>query len=101
MYIEPPHTAWDKEKLQSMINVLKSGKSLPPILVSENQAYSGSHRIEAWLHMDMEIDYVEITHDQCKQVFESMNLDMETDVICDFEPFLEEAIYLGFAENAR
>lgn len=101
MYIQPPHQAWDKEKLALMVKHLEAGKSLPPILVCDNQAYSGSHRIEAWEIMEMEVDYIEISTDDRKKVFESMNLDIETDEINDFESFLEEAIWLGLCDGAK
>lgn len=43
----PPHAATDREKLNGMIEALRLGRPLPPIVVVGQQAISGSHRIEA------------------------------------------------------
>jgi hypothetical protein len=43
-----PHQPNDKDKLQAMMETLKSGKHLPPIVVCGEQAFCGSHRIAAY-----------------------------------------------------
>ncbi len=107
MYINPPHQAFDRSLLASMLNTLRTGGSLPAILVDEEgQAYSGSHRIEAMLraqqyeqHSALELDVVIITMEQRGQIMESMNREASEEVY-DFEPFLEEAKFLGMADTA-
>jgi len=99
--IYPPHEVTDTDKLNSMINTLKKGGSLPPVLVCGVQAYSGSHRIAAWQQCEMDIEYVEISDEEYKQIMISMNLDPVYDDVYDFEPFLEEAQWLGFAGDAK
>jgi len=100
-YIESPHHAWDTEKLESMIKTLREGGNLPPILVHENQAYSGSHRLEAWSREDIDPDYIEIDDEAFKKIMTSMNLDPVYDTVTDFEPFLEESVLLGLAPGAK
>ncbi len=107
MYINPPHQAFDRTRLASMVNALRTGGSLPAILVDEEgQAYSGSHRIEAVAIANqyekfecLEIGVVIITMEERTQILESMNLDSD-DEVYDFEPFLEEAKFLGLAGDA-
>lgn len=101
MFIEPPHHPWERTKTASMMRSIRSGKNLPPILVHGEQAYSGSHRIDAWLRMDMDIDYVEITDSEYKLIMEHLNMDPVYDSVYDFEPFLDAAIALGFAGEAK
>jgi len=60
-YINPPHEVRNEKKLQSMIDTLESGKSLPPIVVCGNQAYTGSHRLAAWEACNVEPEVVEIS----------------------------------------
>ncbi|WP_455387504.1 hypothetical protein [Petrachloros mirabilis] len=44
----PPHKAQDETKLAEMIGALQRGENLPPIVVCGEQAFCGSHRIEAY-----------------------------------------------------
>lgn len=98
---QPPHPAWDIGKLNAMIKTLESGGALPPILVCGEQAYSGSHRIAAWDHCEIEYDIVEISDDDYIKIMVSQNLDPVYDSVYDFEPFLEEAVWLGLAVGAK
>lgn len=99
--IYPPHSIQDWDKFEAMVAVLESGGTLPPVLVNGVQAYSGSHRIAAWQQCEMDIDYIEISDEEYKQIMESMNLDPVYDVVYDFEIFLEQAVSLGFADVAK
>lgn len=107
MYIQAPHQAHDRDKLAGMMVVLRRGGTLPAILVDEEgQAYSGSHRIEAVerikefeRYCDIEdLEYIVITMEQRAEIMESMNLSAD-DEVSDFEPFLEEALYLGIVSG--
>jgi len=100
-YINPPHRAFDINKLKGMIKTLKSGKDLPPVLIQGDQAYSGSHRLSAWKEMGMEPNYKEITDKDYIKIMKSMNLDPVYDTVNDFEPFLEKAMSLGLAKGAK
>jgi len=101
MFIEPPHQAHERSKTASMIRTIRNGGTLPPILVHGEQAYSGSHRIDAWQRLDMEIEFVEIDDNEYESIMHHLNLDPVYDTICDFEPFLDAAQELGFAGDAR
>lgn len=101
MNILPPHQVTDNIKLASMIDLLRDGGELPPVLLYGDQSYSGSHRIAAWTELNMDIDYIEIDDDQYTQIMRSLSLDPIYDDISDFEIFMEEAIELGFAQNAK
>ena len=101
MTIQPPHNINDRVKLADMIKLLRRGESLPPVLVHGEQAYSGSHRISAWTALRMDIEYVEITDADYEAIMNEMNLDPMYDSVYDFEVFLDTAIELGFAGNAK
>lgn len=101
MYIKTPHAANDRSKLAGMLKALRRGEALPPVLMHGEQAYSGSHRIEAWTRMGIEIDYVEISDDDYRAIMIESNLDPVYDVVYDFEPFLNNAQYLGLAGKAK
>jgi len=101
LYIEPPHRAYDCNKVASMIKTIRAGGNLPPILVHGEQAYSGSHRIDAWQRLKIEIDYVLLDDNEYKKIMEYLNLDPVYDTISDFEPFLDAAIELGFAGDTK
>lgn len=53
---QAPHEVRDEEKLTAMVETLRSGGSLPPIVVEPNGqvAISGSHRLAAWRKAEME-----------------------------------------------
>ncbi len=95
--INPPHEVNDKSKLESMISFLKSGNKLPAILAHNGQAYSGSHRIEAYKILDLEIEIIEMTDDEFYEVCNELSIDPIYDEITDFEYFFDEAKSLGFA----
>jgi len=44
----PPHDVTDSAKLASMIETIRTGGELPPVVVCGDMAFSGSHRIEAY-----------------------------------------------------
>lgn len=60
-FFNPPHEVRDKAKLQSMIDTLRSGGQLPPVVTYQGQAYTGSHRIAAWDACEMDRQAVELT----------------------------------------
>jgi len=101
MHIEPPHQAHERDKLAGMLRALRAGETLPPVLVHAGQAYSGSHRIEAWSRLEMEVDYVEISDEDYDAIMIESNLDTVNDCVYDFEMFLGNAQYLGLAGEAK
>jgi hypothetical protein len=57
-YPNPPHGVQDGDKLAAMVEALREGRPLPPI-VSEPGGYNaicGSHRIAAWRAAEAEPD---------------------------------------------
>ncbi len=76
----PPHEVKDKAKLQGMIDTIKSGGSLPPVVVYENQAYTGSHRIAAWEEVGEDVEAIEIGKNEFLAARATMNN------IDDFDP---------------
>ena len=101
MTIQAPHEVNDIDKLNAMIEMLKSGKSLPPILVHANQAYSGTHRLAAWAELDINPDVIEIDDDQFYAITDALGIDPMYDIICDFELFLDTAHDLNIAIDAK
>ena len=81
MYYQPPHEVRDQGKLNALVEILKNGGELPPVLVCGDRAYSGSHRLAAWELMDVEPSVVEEA--------------------TDLEEFLNVAQSLGFGVGAK
>lgn len=87
MRYNPPHEVRDTEKLSSMINALKSGQSLPPIIVCGEVAFSGSHRIAAHEKLWISINTTEITDNEIRRAMLICDLDPDYDEINDFQEF--------------
>jgi uncharacterized ParB-like nuclease family protein len=101
MYYQPPHEVRDQEKLEAMIEILKNGGELPPVLVCGDRAYSGSHRLAAWESMGMEAVVVEMSDEEYCEVMTELGLDPMYDDATDLEDFLNVARELGFAGKAE
>lgn len=101
MYYQPPHEVRDQEKLNALVEILKNGGELPPVLVCGDRAYSGSHRLAAWELMDVEPSVVEMDDAEYCEVMEALDLDPMYDEATDLEEFLNVAHQLGFAGNAK
>ena len=101
MYYQPPHEVRDQEKLNALVEILKNGGELPPVLVCGDRAYSGSHRLAAWELMDVEPSVVEMDDAEYCKVMEALDLDPMYDEAVDLEEFLNVARELGFAGNAK
>jgi hypothetical protein len=101
MYYQPPHEVRDQDKLDAMIEILKNGGELPPVLVCGDRAYSGSHRLAAWANMGMEADAVEMSDEEYCEVMTELDLDPMYDDVTYFEEFLDVARELGFAGKAE
>ena len=108
MYTIAPHRILDNQKVASILMSVRSGVTLPPILVDENgQAYSGAHRLEAVKiankfdkFCDLELSYVEISMDDKVKVLDHLGLDAHHDV-WDFDSFVDAARELGLAGAAE
>ena len=101
MYYQPPHEVRDQAKLNALVEILKNGGELPPVLVCGDRAYSGSHRLAAWEMMDVEPSVVEIDDAEYCEVMTALDLDPMYDEATDLEEFLNVARELGFAGNAK
>ena len=101
MYYQPPHEVRDQEKLNDLIEMLKNGGELPPVLVCGDRAYSGSHRLAAWEVMGVEPSVVEMSDEEYCQVMEALDLDPMYDEATDLEEFLTVAQALGFGVGAK
>ena len=82
-----PHAARDKGKLNGMIETLKSGGELPPVVVCGDIAYTGSHRLAAWLACSMDAEAVEVSNEDYEETMELLCLDPMYDTIHDFNVF--------------
>lgn len=60
-YYETPHEITDRSKAAGMIKTLRSGNTVPPIVVIGNQAITGSHRVYAANKTEIEIETVEVS----------------------------------------
>lgn len=87
-----PHQVRDQAKLQRMIDTLRSGGQLPPIVVCGYQAFTGSHRIAAWNACRMDHQAVEISEAEYIATMTKMGLDWETDEVMDYTDFCD-ALY--------
>jgi len=85
----PPHKVTDPEKLQNMIDTLKSVGKLPAVVVFGDQAFSGSHRIAAWDACDLPHDAVEISDEDYIAALDRMGLDWERDDVKDYTDFCD------------
>lgn len=91
-YYNPPHEIRDPEKLQSMIDTLRNGGTLPPVVVCGDQALTGSHRIAAWEACQMQADVVELSNEEYIAAVTAMGLNWEEDTVNDYNEFCE-ALY--------
>lgn len=74
-----------------MISALRDGRSLPPILVCGEIAYSGSHRIAAWDQLEIDPDVIELEDDEVATIMVKIGLEPGYDEVTDFERFEEFA----------
>ena len=101
MYYQPPHEVRDQGKLNALVEILKNGGELPPVLVCGDRAYSGSHRLAAWELMDVEPSVVEMDDAEYREVMKALELDPMYDEATDLEEFLNVAQSLGFGVGAK
>ena len=47
-HYNPPHPPTDKAKTLAMVEAIRQGQSLPPIVINGDNALTGSHRIAAY-----------------------------------------------------
>lgn len=92
IHYNPPHEARDQKKLESMIAAIEGGKSLPPIIVMGDDAFTGSHRIAAWEACNVDADVVEISDADYVAAMTEMGLDWECDSVYDYNEFCQ-ALY--------
>lgn len=88
MNYQAPHEVEDNAKLEKMIKTLKEGNSLPPIVVCNEIAYEGSHRLAAWEALEIEPEVIEITNEEVKQTMGKMGLVPCYDDINAFDDFI-------------
>ena len=98
---QAPHQVRDMGKLESMIDALLAGESLPPVLVCGEIAYSGSHRLVAWANAGLEPSVVEMTDGELIDVMEAIGLEPGYDEIQHFDEFVEMARSMGLAGDAE
>jgi uncharacterized ParB-like nuclease family protein len=82
----------DIVKLNAMIETLKNGGSLPPILVCGEIAYSGSHRLVAWDAMGMDATTIEFSPEEIEGAMADMGLEPLYDVIDDYDNLCDTLI---------
>jgi hypothetical protein len=84
MQFRPPHQAIDEKKLQSMIDHLNNNCILPPVVVIDEIALTGSHRLQAWSECEIEPNYIEIDEELYTAAVKKMDLDPIYDHINDY-----------------
>lgn len=101
MNYQPPHQVREQEKLDEIVEILRNGGELPPVLVCGDIAYSGSYRLAAWGLMGVDPSVVEINDTEYCEVMGKLGLDPMYDDATDLEEFLNVARELGFSGNAE
>lgn len=104
---QAPHEVRDAVKLAAMVDALRRGESLPPVVVEPNgvRAITGSHRLAAWAALGMEPDALELTDDQYRAACEYYGveyldeLDMEDACRAVYETCGDEAIRAALADQ--
>lgn len=95
---QAPHEPRDQEKLKRMMGILKSGKSLPPIIVCGEIAFSGSHRLAAYEAMGYEMSQVpviSISENDIESAMRHIGLDPMYDAIDNYNEFEETLVELN------
>ena len=89
----PPHRITDVVKFNSMIETLENGRSLPPIIVCGDIAFSGTHRLAAWKAKGMQPDVIEITDEDVTSAKQFLGIDR----LCvgQFNDLIDALIELG------
>lgn len=82
------HEVQDQSKVNSMVETLKSGGSLPPVYVFGIDAISGVHRLAAYEAAEMEPDVIEVDQDWMSRALALGEYDYHTD-ITDIEDLVE------------
>ncbi len=73
IYFEPPHEVKDAAKFQQMVETLENGGKLPPVVVCGQDAFTGSHRIAAWVRCDMDVEAVEMSQAEYIKTMAKLN----------------------------
>ena len=95
MRYESPHEVTDQTKVHRMIAHLDAGRGLPPIVVSSDQALSGTHRLAAYAALDIsDFPVVEVSDDVLADAYEELGLE-PGDFIVDYDELL---LVLGLEE---
>ena len=98
----PPQVDIDEACLAQMIEHLRGGHSLPPIIVCGEIAFSGSHRLEAWHSEDIEPPTVEISDSDYCDAMRTLGLDPVYDQLNNYDDFCDalraNGVELGNAE---
>lgn len=86
--LRTPHEVEDNEKLESMIETLKSGGELPAIYSYGIDALSGVHRLAAWEACEMEANIIEIDDEWMARALEIGGYEFHYEVT-DLEDLVE------------
>ena len=95
--IDPPHEVKWQNKHDEMVEIIKSGGKLPPVLVADKgdyyQAYSGSHRIAAYKtaseqgYGSGEPEFYVLSERDEQNALDHMGVENIDDAFGDFESF--------------
>lgn len=77
--IEPPHEITDRTKAANMIRAIRSGGTLPAVLVIGDIGLTGSHRIFACNATDTEVETVEVSDLDYRRACYALDIDTHTD----------------------
>lgn len=85
-YYQAPHEVTDEGKFAAMVEVLRNGGSLPPVVVEPNEqrALCGSHRIAAWVEAGVSAEALVLTDDQYLAACEYLNVEY-LDEVSDYD----------------
>ena len=98
----PPNTDINDPYVWLMIQHLRDGGSLPPIIACGSIALSGSHRLAAWKSEEIEPPTVKISNSDYCDAMRTMGLDPFYDHITEYHEFCDilraNGVDLGEAE---
>ena len=90
---EPPNPVNDEAKVDGMIETLRAGGSLPPIVVCGEKAWTGSHRLAAYKAEEIYVEdsmIIELDLDEESKILREMGDDWDS-----YDDFVDAGISLG------
>lgn len=99
----PPHEVTQSDKLVRLVQALKSGEPLTPVVVQPNgvTAICGSHRIAAALETDDDIEVLTISDEDWAAALQELGVDDEDWDAVDWNTLCEAVFKTTIDERVR